>query len=75
MVTPHHAGSLDGLGDDPCIRFTPEHVTLKLLRAAINDHGEGVAVVADTEEGEEAYLTLPQGLVPVLRGAEQVVQH
>lgn len=62
----HHARSLDGLGDDPSVRFTPEHVTFELLRAAVHDHCEGVAVVTDAQKGEEAYLTLPEGLVAVL---------
>lgn len=67
----HHARSLDGLGDDPSVRFTPEHVTFKLLRAAIHDHCEGVAVVTDAQEGEEAYLTLPEWLVAVLSARQE----
>lgn len=67
----HHTRSLDGLGQDPCVRFTPEHVTLELLRAAIYDHSEGVAVVADTQKGEETYLTLPERLLPFLSGSNQ----
>lgn len=64
----HHTCSLDGLRDDPSVRFTPEHVTLESLRAAVDDHGEGVAVMADAQEGEEAYLTLPEWLFPLLSG-------
>lgn len=67
----HHARSLDGLGDDPSVRFTPEHVTFKLLRAAVHDHCEGVAVVTDAQEGEEAYLTLPEWLVAVLSARQE----
>lgn len=67
----HHARSLDGLGDDPSVRFTPEHVTFKLLRAAVHDHCEGVAVVTNAQEGEEAYLTLPEWLVAVLSARQE----
>lgn len=67
----HHARSLDGLGDDPSVRFTPEHVTFKLLRAAVHDHCEGVAVVPDAQEGEEAYLTFPEWLVAVLSARQE----
>lgn len=62
----HHARRLDGLGQDPCVRLTPEHVTLESLRAAVYDHGEGVAVVADAQKGEETNLTLPERLLPFL---------
>lgn len=41
-------------------------MTLELLSAAVHDDGKGVAVVADAQEGEEAYLTLPEGLNSVL---------
>lgn len=51
--------------------FAPEHVTLEPLRAAVHYHGEGVAVVADAQEGEEAYLALPEGLLPLLSGPNQ----
>lgn len=51
--------------------LTPEHVTLESLRAAVYDHSEGVAVVADAQEGEEAYLALPEGLLPLLSGSNQ----
>lgn len=44
-------------------------MTLKPLRAAIYDHSEGVAVVADAQKGEEAHLALPKGLLPLLSGA------
>lgn len=46
--------------------LAPEHVTLEPLRAAVHDHSEGVAVVADAQEGEEAYRALPEGLLPLL---------
>lgn len=71
QVISHHARSLDGLGDDPSVRFTPEHVTFKLLRAAVHDHCEGVAVVPDAQEGEEAYLTFPEWLVAVLSARQE----
>lgn len=59
----HHASSLHSLREDSCVRLTPENVTLELLRAAISDHCEGVTVMADTQKGEEAHLTLPEWLV------------
>lgn len=46
-------------------------MTLEPLRAAVYDHSEGVAVVADAQKGEEAYLALPEGLLPLLSGANQ----
>lgn len=62
----HHTCGLDSLRQDPCVRFTPEDVTFKLLCAAINNHSEGVAVMADAQKGEETYLTLPERLLPFL---------
>lgn len=46
-------------------------MTLELLCAAVYNHSKGVAVVADAQEGEEAYLTLPEGLLPLLSGPNQ----
>ena len=70
-VVTHHTCSLDGLRKVPCVRFTPEHVTLELLCAAVHDHREGVAVVSDAQEGEETYLTIPERLLPFLSGSNQ----
>jgi len=47
-------------------------VTLELLRAAINDYSKSVAVMADAQKGEEPYLTLPDGFIAILLGAEQM---
>ena len=63
---PHHAGSLDGFRQVSSIGLTPEHVTLKLLGAAVYDQSEGVAVMADTQKGEKAYLAFPERLLPLL---------
>lgn len=67
--SPYHTCSLDGLRDNSCVRFTPEHVTLESLRATIDDHSEGVAVVANAQKGEETYLTLPERLIAFLPGS------
>lgn len=65
----HHAGGLDGFRQVSSVGLTPEDVTLELLGAAVHDHSEGVAVVADAQKGEEAYLALPDRLLPLLSGA------
>lgn len=65
----HHAGGLDGFRQVSSIGLTPEDVTLELLGAAVHDHSEGVAVMPDAQKGEEAYLALPDRLLPLLSGA------
>lgn len=69
LAATHHARSLNGLREVSCVRLAPEHVTLKSLRAAVYDHSEGVAVVADAQKGEETHLTLPERLLPFLPGS------
>lgn len=46
-------------------------MTLEPLRAAVYNHSKGVAVMADAQEGEEAYLALPEGLLPLLSEPNQ----
>lgn len=68
---PHHAGSLDSLRQIPCVWLAPEHVTFETLRAAVHDYSKGVTVMANTQEGEEAHLALPERLLPLLLGTHQ----
>lgn len=70
IAAPHHARSLDSLGDDAGIRLAPEHMTLEALCAAVHDHGEGVAVMADAQKRQETNLTLPERLLPFLKETE-----
>lgn len=63
----YHAGCLHRFRDEASVRFTPEHVALKALRPTIHNHGEGVRVVAHTQEGEVSDLALPERLISILR--------
>lgn len=67
----HHTGSLDSLGEISCVRLTPEHMTFETLRAAVYNYSKSVAVVANTQKGEEAYLALPERLLPLLSGPKR----
>lgn len=67
----HHAGGLDGFRQVSSVGLAPEDVTLELLGAAVHDHSEGVAVVADAQKGEEADLALPDRLLPLLSRSSQ----
>ena len=55
------------------VRLAPEHVALEARRPSVSDHSEGVAVVADAQEGQVTHLALPQGLLLFLENTRTII--
>lgn len=62
----HHTRRLHGLGHVASVGLAPEHVTVETVAADVHDEAEGVHVVADAHEGQEADATLDQHFAFIL---------